>query len=121
MTAYDDTYAQWRKDPQGFWRAASSAIEWDRQPDAAIDRTTSPSPAWFPDGRLNTCFNAVDRHVRDGRGRTGRAHLRQPGHQHRAHLHLPRGSRRGRDACRGPGPRGRARGDRVVIYTPIVP
>ena len=45
MTAYDDTYAQWRKDPQGLWRATSSAIEWDRQPDAAIDRTTSPSPA----------------------------------------------------------------------------
>jgi hypothetical protein len=41
MTAYDDTYAQWRKDPQGFGRAASSAIEWDRQPDAAIYRTTS--------------------------------------------------------------------------------
>jgi len=65
---YDHTYRQWLADPEEFWRAASTAIDWDRPPDAILDRSVTPSPAWFPDGELNTCFNALDRHVRDGRG-----------------------------------------------------
>jgi len=65
---YEDTYRQWREDPEGFWRAASTVIDWDRPPDTIIDRSVKPSPTWFSGGELNTCFNALDRHVRDGRG-----------------------------------------------------
>ena len=68
MGDYDHTYRQWREDPEGFWRAASTEIDWDRTPDAIFDRSMTSSPAWFPGGELNTCFNALDRHVRDGRG-----------------------------------------------------
>jgi propionyl-CoA synthetase len=68
MGDYDDAYGHWRHDPEGFWRAASNAIDWDRLPEAIIDRSQKPTPAWFPGGRLNTCFNAIDRHVLDGRG-----------------------------------------------------
>ena len=68
MGGYDEIYAQWRDDPEGFWLAASDAIEWTRPPAAILDRTSVPSARWFPDGELNTCFNALDRHVRDGRG-----------------------------------------------------
>src|SRR5919204_1705291 len=67
MGGYDEAFEQWRGDPEGFWRAASGAIEWYRPPEAIVDRP-GERPRWFPDGRLNTCFNAVDRHVRDGRG-----------------------------------------------------
>jgi propionyl-CoA synthetase len=67
MGGYDDAYGQWREDPEGFWRAASEGIEWYRPPDAIVDHSRKPSPAWFPGGELNTCFNALDRHVRDGR------------------------------------------------------
>ncbi len=68
MGDYDHTYRQWREDPEGFWRAASTEIDWDRTPDAIFDRSMTSSPAWFPGGELNTCFDALDRHVRDGRG-----------------------------------------------------
>lgn len=56
MGGYEDAYGYWRQDPEGFWRAASSAIEWDRLPESIIDRSHKPSPAWFPGGRLNTCL-----------------------------------------------------------------
>ena len=64
MATYDDIYRQWEEDPEGFWRAASAAIEWDLTPDAIVDHSQKPVPAWFPGGWLNTCFNAVERHVR---------------------------------------------------------
>jgi len=68
MSGYDDAYGRWREDPEGFWRVASEAIDWDRPPGAIVDHSQKPRPAWFPGGELNTCFNALDRHVRDGRG-----------------------------------------------------
>ena len=68
LATYEDIYRQWQVDPEGFWREASTAIEWDRAPEAIIDPSQTPIPAWFAGGRLNTCHNAVDRHVRDGRG-----------------------------------------------------
>ncbi|HMD45016.1 MAG TPA: AMP-binding protein [Acidimicrobiales bacterium] len=54
-------------DPDGFWLTAAAAIDWDEAPGLAHDATT-PLVRWFPDGRLNTCFNALDRHVAAGRG-----------------------------------------------------
>lgn len=54
-------------DPQGFWGAAASVIDWDVAPTQVLDGSQAPLYRWFPDARLNTCFNAVDRHVRDGR------------------------------------------------------
>ena len=71
MGGYDDAYGEWRQDPEGFWRAASAAIEWDRAAGADHRSLPRPSPVWFPGGQLNTCFNAIDRHVRDGRGEQG--------------------------------------------------
>ncbi|MGC8462658.1 MAG: propionyl-CoA synthetase [Acidimicrobiales bacterium] len=65
---YAKTIATWKADPEHFWLDASAAIEWDRAPGVALDPSGTPLARWFPDGELNTCFNAVDRHVRDGRG-----------------------------------------------------
>ena len=61
MGAYQETYDRWRADPEAFWDAAARAIEWDRPPDAVLDRTRAPLYDWFPGGRLNTCANALDR------------------------------------------------------------
>ncbi|MGZ4432008.1 MAG: propionyl-CoA synthetase, partial [Gaiellales bacterium] len=54
--------------PSEFWGEAASLIEWERRPEVVLDDSGSPFSRWFPDGRLNTCHNALDRHVRDGRG-----------------------------------------------------
>lgn len=68
MGSYRDAYTRSLADPDGFWLSAASAIDWDRPPTRALDDSTAPLYRWFPDGRLNTCHNALDRHVEAGRG-----------------------------------------------------
>ncbi|WET78652.1 propionyl-CoA synthetase [Amycolatopsis sp. QT-25] len=63
-----ETYQRSLEDPEGFWLEAAQAIEWTRPPTRALDASKAPFYRWFPDGELNTAFNALDRHVRDGRG-----------------------------------------------------
>jgi propionyl-CoA synthetase len=55
-------------DPDGFWLDAAKAVSWIRKPTVALDASAAPLYRWFPDGTLNTCFNALDRHVVAGRG-----------------------------------------------------
>jgi propionyl-CoA synthetase len=121
MASYEDVYTHWREDPEAFWLAASRAIEWDRAPEAPLDRSQKPIPRWFPDARLNTCFNAVDRHVRDGRGEQKALIYDSPvtdtvrSYSYRA-LRDEVAMLAGALAREGVEP-----GDRVVIYMPMVP
>jgi propionyl-CoA synthetase len=55
-------------DPERFWLDAAAAIDWDSAPSRALDDSTAPIYRWFPDATLNTCANALDRHVATGRG-----------------------------------------------------
>lgn len=55
-------------DPSAFWLAAASAVSWEREPTIGLDGSSAPLYRWFPDGVLNTCVNALDRHVAAGRG-----------------------------------------------------
>jgi propionyl-CoA synthetase len=68
MGAYREAYERSITDPEGFWRAAAEAVDWVRPPERILDDTDAPIFRWFPDAELNTCHNALDRHVRDGRG-----------------------------------------------------
>ncbi|MFC7474074.1 AMP-binding protein [Dankookia sp. GCM10030260] len=65
---YAATYAACRADPEAYWAAAAGSIDWDRAPQRIFDAASGPYGRWFPDARLNTCHNAVDRHVAAGRG-----------------------------------------------------
>ena len=62
---------------------AAAGVNWRTEPPPSSTRVAAPFYRWFPDGVLNTCYNALDRHVAAGRGDRSRAHLRQPGHRHR--------------------------------------
>ncbi|MFI5780284.1 AMP-binding protein [Nocardia sp. NPDC051570] len=62
---YRPTYQTSLVDPSDFWRTASRAITWDIPPETILDSTARPTARWFPDARLNTSYNALDRHVRD--------------------------------------------------------
>ena len=68
MSGYDAAYAAWASDPEGYWRATARLIDWDSAPERIFDAAAGPYGRWFPDARLNTCHNAVDRHVAAGRG-----------------------------------------------------
>ncbi|MGE0718304.1 MAG: propionyl-CoA synthetase [Alphaproteobacteria bacterium] len=64
---YEDARRRALDDPDGFWGEAAGAIDWVRAPTRILDRTR-PSGRWFADGVLNTCWNALDRHVAAGHG-----------------------------------------------------
>lgn len=64
---YADVYHRSLKQPEEFWLEAAEAIDWTVPPTAALDASEAPFYHWFADGELNTCFNALDRHVAQGR------------------------------------------------------
>jgi propionyl-CoA synthetase len=64
---YHDVYARWQRDPQGFWGEAAEAIDWIEKPKTVFDAKAGIYGRWFPDGVVNTCYNALDRHVANGR------------------------------------------------------
>ena len=65
---YAAVYAQWRSDPQAFWREAAGQIDWIKPPTRIFDPHVGVYGAWFHDATCNTCYNAVDRHVAKGGG-----------------------------------------------------
>jgi len=65
---YDRAYAESVELPARFWARAADEIEWVRRPRGILDDPDSPTPRWFPGGMLNTCYNALDLHVALGRG-----------------------------------------------------
>ncbi len=68
MTPYDKSFGEWQADPQGWWANAAEGIDWSKRWDAVFDPSLGAYGQWFAGGILNTSFNCLDRHIRDGRG-----------------------------------------------------
>ena len=64
---YKEVYSAWQADPEAFWMNAAKAIDWVKEPSKALSDENAPLYEWFADGVVNTCYNAVDRHVENGR------------------------------------------------------
>lgn len=121
QSSYQDVFEYARDNPRSFWAEAAQDIRWTRQPGQILDDSNAPFYRWFVDGELNTCDNCVDRHVDAGRGGdpaliydspvTGSkriytfAELRDEIAQFAGVLRN----------------QGVAKGDRVVIYMPMIP
>ena len=109
------------QDPNGFWGAAAQLVKWDKTPTIILDDSNIPLYRWFSDGMLNTCYNALDRHVIDGRAD-------QPAVIHESaitgksltltYAQMLEKVARFAGALRMAGVE---KGDRVVIYMPMVP
>ena len=65
---YHALYQSWKDDPEAFWLEAARAIDWQQFPTAALNSDNAPLYEWYTDGVVNTCYNALDRHVENGRG-----------------------------------------------------
>ena len=65
---YRDVYKSWQDNPDAFWMKAAEAIDWDTHPTKALFDDQAPFYEWFRDAQVNTCYNAVDRHVVAGNG-----------------------------------------------------
>jgi len=68
MGAYSKVYEGWKDDPEAFWLNAAEGIDWFKKPGKAFHGDEGVYGHWFADGICNTCYNAVDRHVDGGRG-----------------------------------------------------
>ena len=64
---YHEVYAQWQRDPEGFWAEAAKAIDWFEPAQTVFDPAMGVYGRWFAGGVMNTCYNALDRHVMGGR------------------------------------------------------
>jgi propionyl-CoA synthetase len=64
---YHDVYARWQRDPEGFWGEAANEIDWIEKPKKIFDPKAGIYGRWFAGGVCNTCYNALDRHVLKGR------------------------------------------------------
>ena len=120
-TIYDEVYQRARRDPEGFWGAAAEDIHWERRWDRVLDSSRPPYYRWFPGGRLNTCYNALDVHVDRGRGKQLALIYDSPVTQTvRAFTYVALRDEVARfaGALRR---QGVETGDRVIIYMPMVP
>ncbi|HET6182549.1 MAG TPA: AMP-binding protein [Acetobacteraceae bacterium] len=121
MQAYADAHAAAARDPAAYWSALAAGIDWDVPPSRIFDPAIAPFGRWFPGARLNTAFNCLDRHVAAGRGEQA-ALIWDSAMENRIErftyreLTLRVARFAGALAARGIG-----RGDRVVIYLPMVP
>ena len=119
--SYHETYAACAADPDGWWMREAGALDWVKKPTKALFDDNAPLYEWFADGELNACWNAVDRHVLGGRADqtaiiwdsavTGQV-------QKITYRDLQERTARLAGALRA---RGVAKGDRVLIYMPMIP
>ena len=121
MGRHEEIYRRSLEDPDGFWAEAATAIDWDEPWERVLDDSQAPFYRWFSGGRLNTCYNALDRHVEGGRGDQLALIYDSPVAGTEASVHLPRTARRSRTVRRRLAAQGVEPGDRVVIYMPMVP
>ena len=120
-SSYQSAYAAWQADPESYWAAAAKLIDWDRAPDRIFDPASGPYGRWFPDARLNTCHNAVDRHVAAGRGAQPAIIWDSPMTGRIETLTYAALLGRVSKLAGALAARGVAAGDRVVLYMPMVP
>ena len=121
MPGYAETYRRSLERPEEFWAEAAAAIDWEKPWDRVLDQGRPPFYRWFPGARLNTCWNALDRHIAAGRGERTALIWDSPVTGQTARFTY----RELRDrvaqlagALVGLGVR---QGDRVLIYMPMVP
>ncbi|WP_427008134.1 AMP-binding protein [Pseudarthrobacter sp. H2] len=119
--SYQDTYDRSLAEPAEFWLDAASKVSWTTPPRQALDSSRAPLYGWFPDGILNTSYNALDRHVEAGRGAQDALVYDSAmlGTQRRySYAELTDLVARFAGVLRS---NGVGKGDRVVIYMPMIP
>ena len=119
--AYEEAYRESIARPDEFWGRAAERVTWMTRPKLVLDRSTDPSPRWFTGGSLNTCYNAVDRHVKAGHGHDLAVIYDSPvsgARERLTYTQLLEKVARFAGSLRSLGVE---KGDRVIIYMPMIP
>ena len=121
QSRYSAVYTRWMNDPEGFWAEAAEGIDWIKAPSTIIDQHAGTYGRWFPDGVCNTSQNCLDRHVAAGRGEQVAIIYDSPitnSSRTITYSQLLRDVEILGHALKGFGV---GKGDRVLIYMPMVP
>ena len=118
---YHETYAAWQADPAAFWTEAAKEIDWIEAPKAAFDPDAGTYGRWFPGGVCNTCANALDRHVAAGRGEQAAIIYDSPITGNKQTFTYAQALDEVAALAAVLQSMGVAKGDRVIIYMPMVP
>jgi len=119
--SYDEIYARSMEDPDGFWGEAAGDISWSKPWDQVLDASNKPFYRWYQGAELNTCYNALDVHVENGRGDQLALIYDSPVTDSKqtytyAELTAAVAKFAGVLAAQGV-----AKGDRVLVYMPMIP
>ncbi|MET0045331.1 MAG: AMP-binding protein, partial [Candidatus Thiodiazotropha sp. 6PLUC3] len=121
MSKYAEIYKHSLDDPQAFWGDVAQGLHWDKPWDKVLDESAQPSPRWFVGGQLNTCFNALDRHIDAGNGdRLALIYDSPVTDQKQTFTYYELRERVARLAGALTA-RGVEKGDRVIVYMPMIP
>ncbi|MFP6749540.1 MAG: propionyl-CoA synthetase [Alphaproteobacteria bacterium] len=118
---YDETYGAWRRDPEAFWAEAAGDVHWIKTWDKVLDDSRPPFYRWFTGAQTNTCYNAVDRHVEAGRGDQAAIIYDSPITNSMATISYRELQARVAQCAGMLRGLGVEKGDRVIIYMPMVP
>lgn len=119
--SYQDLYQRSLKDPEGFWGEAAQALHWDKPWDKVLDDSNKPFYRWFAGGQINTCYNAVDRHVENGRAEQAAIIYDSPVTDTKRTITYKELQDQVAGFAGALKAGGVEKGDRVLIYMPMVP
>ncbi len=118
---YKEIYNSWKKDPEAFWMNAAEAIDWDKKPSKALFADRAPLYEWFSDSMVNTCYNAVDRHVFNGRADQKAIIYDSPMTDTKYSITFAELLEKVASLAGALSSKGISKGDRVIIYMPMIP
>ena len=118
---YDDVYARSIDDPIGFWAEAAEEIHWYKKWKKILDDSNKPFYRWFAGAEVNTCYNAVDRHVANGHGDRIALIYDSPVTQTIQSFTFSELGIRVAKCAGALALLGVSKGDRVIIYMPMIP
>ena len=118
---YPEVYASWQRDPEGFWAQAATAIDWIAPPARVFDPQAGVYGAWFTGALCNTCWNALDRHVMRGRGSQAAVIYDSPLAGTKRTITYDRLLTETQVLAAVLRDLGVRKGDRVILYMPMVP
>ena len=118
---YPQAYAKWQTDPNGFWAEAAREIDWIKPPQKIFDEKAGVYGRWFPDATCNTCWNAVDRHVKAGRGAQTAIIYDSPVTDQKKKISYADLLTEVATLAAVLREQGVGKGDRVIVYMPMIP
>ena len=121
MSNYHKIYAGWKSDPEGFWGSVATEIDWYKPTDKVFDPEAGVYGHWFTGAQTNTCYNCLDRHVKNGRGEQAAIIYDSPITDTKRTISYDELLEEVSTFAAGLAGLGVGAGDRVIVYMPMVP